>query len=158
MYILFSYCNFVSFRFCMRDFSSLDSMEKFSSSLLSSASQSGIFLGMVKIPYTEHQPCKEQKASFIKNKIPEKTFPKRPQEKQMPQSDLLPIGVAGVVGFTLGKTFGKITERSIDNLSAGLIGASVCGLAMFGTAGFCIAKYGGFFDKDRDYRTMLKNL
>jgi hypothetical protein len=142
----------------MRDFSSLDSMEKFSGSLLSNTSQSGIFPGMVKIPYTEHQSQKKQKASFIKNKNHKTPFLEKPQENQLPQSDLLPIGVAGVIGFTLGKTFGKIIERPIDNLPAGLIGASVCGLAMLGASGFCIAKYGGFFDKDRDYRKILKNL
>lgn len=137
----------------MRDFPSLDSMEKFSSSLLLNTSHSGIFPGMVKIPYTEHQSCTEQKASFIKNKLP-----KSKHSKPFFQNDLVPIGVSGVIGFTLGKTFGKIIERPIDNLSAGLIGASVCGLAVFGTVGFGIAKYGGFFDKDRDYRKILKNL
>jgi hypothetical protein len=138
----------------MRDFSSLHSMGKFSTSVLSGCPQSDIFPGMIKIPYGESCAQTEQKTPLIKNKPHQKVTSKESLNTQ----NILPIGVAALVGFAVGKTAGKITERPIDNLPAGLIGASVCGLAMFGSSAFYIAKYGGFFDKDRDYKTMFKNL
>ena len=73
-------------------------------------------------------------------------------------TNLLPVALATMGGFIIGKATGKIVERPIDNFPAGLIGAGVCGAAIIGTTGYYVAKYGGFFDKDRDFKTMFKNM
>ena len=136
----------------MRYIPSSDSVDKIPASALSRYSQSSIFPGMVKIPYGESVSQQDEKKSPTKHKSSKQKHVKNNQD------NLVPLGVAAVAGFALGTQFGTERERPIDNLPAGIIGAAVCGLGFIGTIGFYVAKYGGFFDKDRDYKTIFKNL
>jgi hypothetical protein len=136
----------------MRYIPSSDSVDKIPASALSHYPKSSIFPGMVKIPYGEPAIQQEDKKIPTKHKSKKDIVPKNNKD------NLVPLGVAAVSGFVLGTQFGTERERPIDNLPAGLIGAAVCSLAFTGTIGFYVAKYGGFFDKDRDYKVIFKNL
>jgi hypothetical protein len=129
----------------------LDSM-KFPASVLLNSPQSDIFPGMIKIAYNNTQtPLKTDSQGKTPLIQKENTLDTK---KNM----LLPMGIATITGLAIGRGTAKMIERPIDNLPAGLIGAAVCGAAVVGTTGFYIAQYGGFFDKDRDFKTMFKNL
>ena len=129
--------------------SSLVSGNKIPASVLVSSPQSDIFPGMVKISAT---PPASSNSQAVPEKNPLVTSP------EPSVNMLLPLGIAAITGLAVGRGTAKMIERPIDNLPAGLIGAAVCGAAVVGTTGFYIAQYGGFFDKDRDFKTMFKNL
>jgi hypothetical protein len=123
--------------------SPVHSIDKVSASVILNAPQSDIFPNMIKISSVTTDTITDNKT-----------------EKTSKYSDntLLNVGLATMGGFAIGRGTAKIIERPIDNLPASLIGATVCGAAITGMIGFYIAKYGGFFDKERDFRQMFKNL
>jgi len=125
-----------------------DYMNKIPASTLSNSPQSDVFPTMVKI---------SSNPIVTDYKNPTDKQPAIKTEKKS-YDTALAVGLATLGGFALGRGTAQIIERPIDNFPAGLIGASVCGLGILSAVGFYIATYGGFFDKDRDFKTMFKNL
>lgn len=126
--------------------SPVHSIDKVSASVILNAPQSDIFPNMIKI------------SSASTDTTPKITDNKTEKISKHLDDNFLTVGLATMGGFAIGRGTAKIIERPIDNLPASLIGATVCGAAITGMIGFYIAKYGGFFDKERDFRQMFKNI
>jgi hypothetical protein len=61
----------------------------------------------------------------------------------------------GIAAFSAGR---KPIIQHTGNIPAGLIGAGLGVSALLGYTGYQVVKYGGFFDKQRDFYNMFKNL